>query len=66
MIEAYFNGCPVEMKGLGTPFLDIISSFNMLSSVEYANNPPISTVSTKLLLEIHQIFCPQLSSTYYM
>lgn len=58
--------CPVEMKGLGAPFLNIISSFNMLSSVECNDNPPISTVSTKLLLEIHVLACQQVTSTYYM
>jgi hypothetical protein len=59
-------GCPVEMKGLGRPFLNIIHSFNMLSSVERRNNPSISTVSIKLLLEMHAFAPSQFNSTYYM
>jgi len=58
--------CPVEMKGLGRAFLNIIGRFNMLSSVECHNNPSISTASMKLLLEVYALASPQLNSTYYM
>jgi hypothetical protein len=39
---------------------------HMLSSVDYYNNPSISTVSHKLLLETYTTDGPQLDSTYYM
>jgi hypothetical protein len=43
-----------------------IAMLHMLSSVDYYNNPSISTVSHKLLLETYTTDGPQLDSTYYM
>jgi len=43
-----------------------IALLHMLSSVDHHNNPSISTVSRKLLLEIYLIDGQQLGSTYYM
>ena len=50
-IDAFFGACPVEMKGFGRPYFNGISTLNVLSSVDYHNNPSISTARHELLLE---------------